>query len=114
MAAACICAERGYCADVPGDPLACPVCHELGMGDACPGMPAIETPLPLTPLPLIGRERAMIEKVAEKLHAESQRHWDYGQIRETARGNTFELMLADGHVARVDITLDRIISQEAR
>lgn len=32
---ACICGERGYCADVLGDPLACPVCVELGEDDEC-------------------------------------------------------------------------------
>lgn len=34
--AECVCAIRGYCADAPGDPLACPVCVELGPDDDCP------------------------------------------------------------------------------
>lgn len=35
----CVCAIRGYCADVRGDPLACPVCLELGDDDECPAAP---------------------------------------------------------------------------
>lgn len=33
---ACICAVRGYCADVADDPLGCPVCVQLGELDCCP------------------------------------------------------------------------------
>jgi hypothetical protein len=40
--AECLCAIRGYCADVPGDPLACPVCVRLDDDEECP---AAVTPL---------------------------------------------------------------------
>lgn len=33
---ACVCAVRGYCADVPGDPLACRVCVHLVGDEPCP------------------------------------------------------------------------------
>ncbi len=34
--ALCVCRERGYCADVPGDPAACSACVELDDVEACP------------------------------------------------------------------------------
>ena len=33
---ACVCPERGHCADVKGDPLACPLCVELTDEQPCP------------------------------------------------------------------------------
>ncbi len=36
LVTACVCAVRGYCADVAGDPLACPVCVKLAADEVCP------------------------------------------------------------------------------
>ena len=36
--AQCVCAERGYCADVPDDPKACPVCRLFDTDDRCPAL----------------------------------------------------------------------------
>lgn len=59
-------------------------------------------------LPIIGYERALVNKLTKRLHNEARRWHDYGSISSTARGNRFEVRLADGRIARVEVTLDRI------
>lgn len=65
-------------------------------------------------LPLIGRERFLVAQLATRLHDEARRHYDHAPLRETPRGNTFEVLLADGRVARVSVVLDHILTTEER
>lgn len=76
---------------------------------------------PPTPrrLPLIGRERALVDGYAKKLRTTplSQRgvRGRRGQSWETKRGAAWEVLLelddkATGHVCRVEVTLDRLES----
>lgn len=59
-------------------------------------------------LPIIGQERALIDKLTKSLHNEARRVGDYTSIRSVPRGNTFEVRLAYGRIAKVTIELDRI------
>lgn len=59
-------------------------------------------------LPLIGRDRFIIEKLAKTLHGAASRVGDYTPVREIPRGNYFEVLLVDGYVAKVTVELDRI------
>jgi hypothetical protein len=59
-------------------------------------------------LPLIGREVVLIAKLAKELHMAARRIGDYSPLVEIPRGNTFEVRLADGRIAKVTITLDRV------
>lgn len=60
-------------------------------------------------LGIIGRERAIIDRLTKRLHAEAQRHADYGAIRQISRGNEFEVRIEPepgmGHrwIARVSV-----------
>lgn len=65
-------------------------------------------------LSLIGRDRVLVEKVAKLLHGAVKKHHNYTVLRETPRGNTFELDLIGpdkkptGHIVRVTVELDRV------
>lgn len=61
-------------------------------------------------LPLIGRDRVVIDKLAGALHQEARRQGDYGPLQEDPRGDHFEVRLASGHIAKVVVTLDRLES----
>lgn len=65
-------------------------------------------------LPLIGRERVMIEKLTKQLHDRARSIGNYTSIREDPRGNHFEVLLDDGRVAKVTVELDRVIPKEER
>lgn len=63
--------------------------------------------------PIIGRERALIDALAKLLYEAARNSHDYGPIRETERGSTFEVRVLSGgamtgRVARVTIELDRV------
>lgn len=59
-------------------------------------------------LPIIGRERALIDKLTQRLHADVRRYYDYGAVCSRARGSVFEVRMDDGRIARVTIELDRV------
>lgn len=59
-------------------------------------------------LPLIGRDRVLIDKLSRTFHQEARRQGDYTPLWEDPRGNHFEVRLPSGHVARVTIMLDRL------
>lgn len=71
---------------------------------------------PLAPedrLRLMGRDRALADKVAGWVHRALSERADHGLVQETARGATFDVLVGgDGepatHVFTVSITLDRI------
>jgi hypothetical protein len=70
-------------------------------------------------MPIIGRDRALVDAFAETLHAATRSRHDYSPLRETERGVTFEAMLLvqgapSGHVVRVTVELDRVLSSSAR
>lgn len=63
--------------------------------------------------PIIGRERALIDALASLIFEVVRNRHDYGPIRETERGSTFEVRVLSGgamtgRVARVTIELDRV------
>lgn len=68
---------------------------------------------PATTVSLFGRERFMIEKLATYLHTTAKKYGDYTPIREIPRGNTFEVRLNDGRIAKVTIEFDRIEDSNA-
>lgn len=57
---------------------------------------------------IIGRERELVEKAAKLLHQEAKRHYDYTDLRETPRGNTFGITAADGRVITVTVELSHV------
>ena len=65
-------------------------------------------------LPLIGRERLLLDNLAKMLHAAARRHHGHAPVMETRRGAAFELRLfaSDGEdtgvVARVTVEFDRL------
>lgn len=67
-----------------------------------------EGPEPERRLPLIGRERFQIDALTKIFHQEARRHHDYGPLQEIPRGNTFEVLLDDGRVAKITVELDRV------
>ena len=54
---------------------------------------------------IIGRERALVDRVTKRLLGEAMRHYDYWGPSEHPRGSRFELRLDDGRVVRVDVTI---------
>ena len=68
--------------------------------------------------PLIGRERALIDRLATQLHDAARSHHDYGPLRERPRGASFEVrILAEGgetgRIAKVTVELDRVEESRA-
>lgn len=59
-------------------------------------------------LPLIGRDRVLIENLAKAMHKVGRQIGDHTKLRESPRGNYFEVLLDSGRVARVTIELDRV------
>lgn len=59
-------------------------------------------------LPLIGRDRVMLDKFAKLVQREVSRHYEYSRLREDPRGSHFEVRLVDGRIARVTVELDRV------
>lgn len=59
-------------------------------------------------LPLIGRERFLIDKLTRVLHASARAIGEYTPVWERRRGNAFEVRLGGDTVARVAIELDRL------
>lgn len=67
----------------------------------------------MTKLGILGRERMLINKLTRTLHRETQRHHNYGSIKETDRGCAFEVQMLEGDektgcIARVTVELDRV------
>ena len=67
----------------------------------------------MTPLALIGRERALVNKLAKQLNDQGSRGHQVTPVRETARGAWFDVLMYDGRestdrVARVTVEFDRI------
>lgn len=71
---------------------------------------------PTQKLSIFGRERSLIDGLAELLHAAVRISHDYGPISEERRGSKFEVRLLDhdgeqtGRIARVTVELDRVES----
>lgn len=57
-------------------------------------------------LSLIGRERVMIDQLTKEIY--NRITGEMTQIYKNQRGNTFEVLLEDGRVAKVTIELDRV------
>lgn len=60
-------------------------------------------------LPIIGRERRMVNRLTEALHRTAQRHVDFEPIRETDYGATFRVQITDPdttRTARVTVEID--------
>lgn len=57
---------------------------------------------------VFGRERAMIDALAELLNKSIRTVHPYSAVRESRRGSWFEVQLADGRVAKVTVELDRV------
>lgn len=64
--------------------------------------------MPDDTLGIIGQERALIDALTKALHNAGRAVGDYTKIRDTRRGNYFEIRLAYGRVARVTVELDRV------
>ncbi len=67
----------------------------------------------MTGLPVIGRDKRIVEGVAKKLHAVAQRGWEYAPRYDTARGQRFDLRVPDEDsthrwIVRVTVELERI------
>lgn len=63
-------------------------------------------------LGIIGRERALIDKLTKQLLDRAKRDYRTTSIRRLARGNYFEVIVADDRwIARVGVTLDRVEEQ---
>ena len=59
-------------------------------------------------LPLIGRDRFIVDKFAKELWMTGRSLGDYSQLRERPRGGSFEIQLDTGHVITVTVELDRL------
>lgn len=57
-------------------------------------------------LSLIGRERVMIDQLTKEIY--NRITGEMTQIYKNRRGNTFEVLLEDGRVAKVTVELDRV------
>ena len=63
-------------------------------------------------LGILGRERALIDKLAKQLNHAAKGH-EVTPVYKTKRGSYFEVRIFDGpessgRIARVEITLDRV------
>jgi hypothetical protein len=63
-------------------------------------------------LPLIGRDRFIIQKLAKHFYDRAGRPTT--KLAELPRGNEFRVQLDDGYVARVTVVLDSILAEEER
>lgn len=62
-------------------------------------------------LPLIGRERKMIENLTKSIHNAdwgSKHSYEVTPVYRRTRGNMFEVLMEDGRVAKVTVELDRV------
>jgi len=73
-------------------------------------------------LPLIGRERALMNALTKQIHNRGMAGYSVGRVRETPRGCAFDVQIVTnerghyiptGHYARVEVTLDRFDADEA-
>jgi hypothetical protein len=67
-------------------------------------------------LPIIGRERMLIDKLAQKLQRSIETTHGYTTVRQEPRGSYFEVMMYDGkeqtdRIARVTVEMDRIAKE---
>lgn len=70
--------------------------------------------MPEEKLPLIGRDRALIDGLAKLVHDAVRKRHEYTDLYEGTRGCTFEVRVLDpdgdptGRIARIAIELDRV------
>lgn len=63
---------------------------------------------------IIGRDSLLIDRLAQAVHRRTHQQYPCTDLREIRRGQYFEVQITDsdgkptGHIARVEITLDRI------
>lgn len=62
---------------------------------------------------IIGRERALADRLAHTALRALQKLGEYTDVTETRRGSTFDIRLEDGHVFRTTIELVRIDPRDA-
>jgi hypothetical protein len=65
-------------------------------------------------LGLIGREDFLNNWLTKRLHGDAAKSGDHTSIRDMHRGRWFEIRTDDGHVWRVEVTLDRIESEKEK
>lgn len=66
------------------------------------------------PLPLIGRDRVLIDKFSRELYDLVRgMEVSHSNVWELPRGNGFEVLLPSGHVAAVQVTLARFMPEQA-
>lgn len=71
-------------------------------------------------LGIIGRERALIDRLAQRLLDAAKRHYDYTEVKQERRGATFQVELDDptgyfeNRSARVTIELLPFKAAEAK
>lgn len=72
------------------------------------------SPTPQEKPGIIGRERALMDKLAKLLHEGVAWRYEVTDVREDRRGSHFEVRVigpdgeATGHIARITIELDRV------
>lgn len=62
-------------------------------------------------LPLIGRERKMIDDLTKEIRNanwDSDHSYEVTPIYRRTRGSSFEVLMEDGRVAKVTVELDRV------
>lgn len=62
-----------------------------------------------TKLPLIGRDRVLIENLTKEIR-DGLRDVEVAPIYRRTRGNMFEVKLTDGRIAKINVELDRVES----
>lgn len=64
---------------------------------------------PLAKLPIIGYDVMLIRKLAQKVYRAVEREGlSMTRLRQSSRGDYFEVKLADSRIARVTVELDRV------